>query len=727
MSSKLSDIVLLKDTLLPFLLIIDENGKIINVGNGLHKIANRNIENLHVDDCVQFIYPNSFPNLKKLKSNSLIKFSLLGTKVVLKGDFHFYEKEKLFLLLNTPVFNSLSTIKDANLSLNDFAENSNMAEYLFLTESNRRSLNEAFQLVESVKQKNNNLSILNRFVRIIQECNTLDEVVWSLAKNAVAELGFYDCVIYLFDEKREYLVQRAAHGNKNPSKKQILNAIKIKYGEGIVGSVAKSGEAEIINDTSKDERYIYDDEVRLSEITVPIFYNNKVIGILDSEHPEKNFFTKKNLEFLKTVSSLAATKLIQIDAKNQLLKNKEDLEVTVINRTKELELAFLDLEQKNKEIEIQNLELGKLSLFPKHNPNPVIELDFYFNVIYFNEAAKKTFELLTLKNEYNLYANKIKILLRLTIKGKSTGKFKIKEGFVFKEKNYDLNIYIDNENKFIRLYLNDITENIQLQNSLEEKRDSILDSLNYSLRIQQSILPDLNQLKDTFDDYFLSYKPKDIVSGDFYWTEKVDDRVLFSLNDCTGHGVPGALMSIIGHDALNSIFSSFKRALNVEYLCVGDILNELNKYYFNLRKKSMTDFRDTMDVMVVCFDRKEMSLLYSGSKQRLYIIRDNDLQIYNTDSYTLGFLEDATFTSGKIDLVKGDLIYLFTDGYVDQFGGERGKKFKYSRFRELLLSVSKFELAKQKEVIEQTMNNWMNAENYQHEQIDDISIIGFKV
>ena len=259
------------------------------------------------------------------------------------------------------------------------------------------------------------------------------------------------------------------------------------------------------------------------------------------------------------------------------------------------------------------------------------------------------------------------------------------------------------------------------------REDSILDSLNYSLRIQQSILPDLNQLNDTFDDYFLCYKPKDIVSGDFYWTEKVDDRGLFSLNDCTGHGVPGALMSIIGHDALNSIFSAFKSSIDVDYLCVGEILNELNKYYFNLRKKSVTDFRDTMDVMVICFDRKEMSLLYSGSKQRFYIIRDNDLQVYNTDSYTLGFYEEAHFSSGKVDLLKGDLIYLFTDGYVDQFGGERGKKFKYTRFRELLLSVCKLPLAKQKETIEETMKNWMTSENYQHDQIDDISVVGFKV
>ncbi len=122
-----------------------------------------------------------------------------------------------------------------------------------------------------------------------------------------------------------------------------------------------------------------------------------------------------------------------------------------------------------------------------------------------------------------------------------------------------------------------------------------------------------------------------------------------------------------------------------------------------------------------------MVLKFSGSKQRLYIVRDNELNVYNTDSYTLGFSEENNYSSSSIDLQKGDLIYLFTDGYVDQFGGEKGKKFKYTRFRELLLSVANFSMDKQKEIIENTIGNWMKGESFHHEQIDDISVVGFKV
>jgi serine phosphatase RsbU (regulator of sigma subunit) len=389
------------------------------------------------------------------------------------------------------------------------------------------------------------------------------------------------------------------------------------------------------------------------------------------------------------------------------MNHQLNLEKTIVKRTAEIA-------QKND-------DLAKLALFPEHNPNPVLELDFYFNMKYANEAAISIFRMPSLFIERPKEVEKIKRLLKATIKDKLTGKYNIKDGFYFEDKKFDLNIYVDNEMQYIRLYFNDITENTKLQNDLKEQNESIVDSLNYSLRIQQSILPDLVQLKDTFEDYFLLYHPKDIVSGDFYWTQRQDGKVLFALNDCTGHGVPGALMSIIGYNTLNSIISYFDLA------DVSDIVNGLNRYYFDLRKNSSNDLRDTMDVMILCFDKEQMCLKFSGSKQRFYIIRDNELQVYIADSYTLGFMEENSFSSGTITVKKGDIIYLFTDGYVDQFGGDRGKKFKYTRFRDLLLSVHQLPMAEQKTILEDTMSNWMKGENYHHEQIDDISVVGFKV
>ena len=722
MNRKTSQIDLLKDSLLPFLLIVDLDGTIISSGKAIDKVAGKQLEGQNIEDVVDFIFPSSFEFLCSLKKRSLVKFSLKNRDFVLKGDFKLFKEDGFLILISTPIFNSVFTLKDSNLNLNDFPENSIMAEYLFLVESNQRAISEAFRLVENVKQKNKSLTIVNLFAVKIQEAKTIDEVLWIVSKNAVSKLDYYDCVVYLFDENREYLIQKSSHGPKNPEESLVLNPIKIKNGEGIVGGVASSGVAEIIPDTSLDERYIIDDEVRFSEITVPIIHNDEVLGIIDSEHPDKDFFSRKDLELLKTVASITATKIVQTEFFNQLSKNKENLEFLVDKRTDELNKAFLDLEKKNNEIKVQNDSLAKMALFPAHNPNPVIELDFNYKVIYFNDSAKLVFGQSSTNDDQNRHLEKLKRLLKLFLKGKNTGKFKVKEGFVFNEKNYDLNVYVDNEMKFIRLYLNDITENIKLQRSLEEKRDSIVDSLNYSQRIQHSILPNLSILDDYFDDYFVFYKPKDIVSGDFYWSqEHCSGKLLFSLNDCTGHGVPGALMSILGHDALNSCVS------NIELKDISNITNDLNKYYYNLRTKSSNDLRDTMDVMIICYDKNEMVLKFSGSKQRLYIVRDNELNVYNTDSYTLGFSEENNYSSSSIDLQKGDLIYLFTDGYVDQFGGEKGKKFKYTRFRELLLSVANFSMDKQKEIIENTIGNWMKGESFHHEQIDDISVVGFKV
>ena len=568
-------------------------------------------------------------------------------------------------------------------------------------QQNKKQLDETRKLIKD-------LQIINNFSKVIQESKTIEDITWSIVREAVVQLGFGDCVIYLFDSNREFLLQTASLGLKNQNGRESSNPLKIKYGDGIVGYVAKSGVGEIVNDTSKDSRYIIDDDCRFSEITVPIIYEGKVIGIIDSEHPEKNFFTHKHFELLQTISAIAATKIIQTQLNSDLIQHQLDLEKTIAERTSELA-------KKNK-------DLSKLALFPAHNPNPVIELDFNFNIVFANESAKKIFDLDSLFIDQPELIDKLKRLIKSTIRDKPTGKYNIKEGFLFKDKKFGFSIYVDNELKFIRMYLNDITEITQLQNDLKEQNESIVDSLNYSNRIQQSILPDLKKLNGVFEDFFVLYKPKDIVSGDFYWSQThPSGKVLFALNDCTGHGVPGALMSIIGHDALNSIMST------VDLKDISDIVNHLNEYYYNLRINSSNDLRDTMDVMILCFDQKEMCLKFSGSKQRFYLIRDNELKDYSVDSFTLGLIKENNFKSGSISLKKGDLIYLFTDGYVDQFGGERGKKFKYSRFRELLLSICHLSMSEQKEILDNSIANWMKGESYSHDQIDDISVVGFKV
>ncbi|HIO73260.1 MAG TPA: GAF domain-containing protein [Flavobacteriales bacterium] len=333
-------------------------------------------------------------------------------------------------------------------------------------------------------QVTKHLDVINNFATLIQLGKDVDDVVWSVAKNAVAELGYVDCVIYLLDEEQQLLIQRAAHGNKNPEQHKILEPIIIKVGEGVVGIVAATAKGEIVNDTSKDSRYILDDEPRLSEIAVPMVHNGKVIGIIDSEHPEKNFFPADHLTLLYTIASITATKLVQTKYNDELKKYQSELEDLVEKRTGELSV-------KAQRIEEQNIELKKLSLFPEHNPNPVIELDFDYNVLYVNDGAKGHLKDTPLFNMDDSSRHKYEGLLQNTKKGKKTGVYEIKEGFWINDRHYDMHLYIDNEFKIMRIYLNDVTEIKKIQNELKEalmrvnfQQKELKDSIRYAEHLQ---------------------------------------------------------------------------------------------------------------------------------------------------------------------------------------------------------------------------------------------------
>lgn len=212
-------------------------------------------------------------------------------------------------------------------------------------EENKAQLHQNIKLIR-------NLSILNTFADVIQKSNTIDDVCWSITERTISELGYTDCVVYLLDETGEYIVQRAAFGNKNPKAREILKPLKIKVGDGVVGNAVLTKKSEIIPDTSKDPRYIVDDISRLSEITVPIVQKDSVIGIIDSEHSEKNFFSKEHLELLNTIALMAATKLIQIGYNNNLIEYHNDLENLVKERTSELNEKSKNL--KSNELKLKN-------------------------------------------------------------------------------------------------------------------------------------------------------------------------------------------------------------------------------------------------------------------------------------------------------------------------------------------------------------------------------------
>lgn len=260
---------------------------------------------------------------------------------------------------------------------------------------------------------------------------------------------------------------------------------------------------------------------------------------------------------------------------------------------------------------------------------------------------------------------------------------------------------------------------------LEELYVKVTDSIHYAKRIQQSILPPSTLVQKYFQESFILYKPKDIVSGDFYWMDAVGDKVLISAVDCTGHGVPGAFMSIVGYNNLNMAINVTK-AENA-----ATILDKLNESVTSTLRQTHdgTSAKDGMDVALCSFDLKKGSMDFAGAFNPLYRIRANELEIVKGDKFPIGIhilQEDKKeFKNHNLDVKPGDVYYIFSDGYADQFGGPRGKKFMYRRFRNLLLDIHQKPMEEQRNILDETIEKWMSDSN--QEQLDDILVIGIRI
>ncbi len=263
-------------------------------------------------------------------------------------------------------------------------------------------------------------------------------------------------------------------------------------------------------------------------------------------------------------------------------------------------------------------------------------------------------------------------------------------------------------------------ELVEQKEIIEEKNKHITDSIRYAKRIQDATLPDIGLVNSYLDEAFVLFKPKDIVSGDFYWIHKVGDIVLFAVVDCTGHGVPGAFLSLIGHNSLNQIVNELK------IYEPSQILDELNRQVYKTLQNNLevTNIKDGMDMAICAFHSTENKLYFSGAYNPLYIVRDEEIIVVKGDKLAIGSGDEIgqSFTNNSIQLELGDCIYMFSDGYADQFGGPRGKKFKYSQFKELLVKIHKKEMNEQHRLLNHMIEAWQGD----MEQIDDICVIGFR-
>jgi len=256
---------------------------------------------------------------------------------------------------------------------------------------------------------------------------------------------------------------------------------------------------------------------------------------------------------------------------------------------------------------------------------------------------------------------------------------------------------------------------------IEENNKYITSSINYASRIQQALLPDLSEIKGLSKNCFVLYLPKEIVSGDFYWFNMSDNKLFAVVGDCTGHGVPGALMSMLGISFLEEIINNRKITDS------GQILDELRKEVQRaLHQKGYSDeTKDGMDISLCIIDKSESIIQFSGAYNNLYLVRDGELIEYPADRMPIGIFDnaDSNFKRIDIDIVPNDIIYMFSDGYADQFGGPNHKKFKYSPLKALLTEIHMLPLTHQKQRLEKEFNDWKGI----NPQIDDVLIFGLKL
>ena len=256
---------------------------------------------------------------------------------------------------------------------------------------------------------------------------------------------------------------------------------------------------------------------------------------------------------------------------------------------------------------------------------------------------------------------------------------------------------------------------------IEEHNKEITDSLHYAHRIQQAVLPDIDQFKRVLPNHFVFLRQREIVGGDFYWVSEQNNKIFFATVDCTGHGVPGGFMTMLGSTFLSEFIT------DLHYNEPAEILDALRAKLIRSLKQTENSSasKDGMDMVLCCIDKSNMMLSYAAANNTFYLIRNGKLIESNSDKQPIGYYGDSQkpFKQYSIQLQTGDMIYTYTDGYADQFGGRSGKKFKYSQLEELLINIHSQPLKDQSVLIENRFDEWKSD----YDQLDDVLITGIKI
>jgi len=413
--------------------------------------------------------------------------------------------------------------------------------------------------------------------------------------------------------------------------------------------------------------------------------------------------------------------------------------IKYIDRSNQTELAIKEYIQQKTNHELNENDIAILNKLLKHlhdfHPKPIIaETDLQGNIIYVNDE----FLNITKYSRDEIIGENIRILrsghvptgvyqnLWSTI---SLGKAWIGElkNRTKDYENYWVSIFIapifNSDNQIVNYWsvAFDITERVKQKEAIEQKQNDIMESLRYAKRIQRTILPDKKAMDEVFDSYFVNFKPKDVVSGDFYWFNQVVDKAFVAVVDCTGHGVPGAFMSLIGYNLLNQIV--IQKGIHEP----GQILTELHNQVRATLKQDAADSksRDGMDVCMVAVCKYVNKFEYAGANRPLLILKGDEIIEIKPTKYAIGgeqMDEERTYQNHEFKYEPGDTIYMFSDGFVDQFGGPEFKKFSTKRLKEIILANRHESLSTQRALFNIVWKDWKGDD----EQTDDATMIAIR-
>jgi serine phosphatase RsbU (regulator of sigma subunit) len=426
-----------------------------------------------------------------------------------------------------------------------------------------------------------------------------------------------------------------------------------------------------------------------NEILAYSYRSLSILNELSGDYAEANKYLKEYLK-IKDISFSQTQNVLRsaIVKEKQLREEKEiqvkDLEKDTLAKSEEIKVLNYEMELTKKDMQIrdQQIKLKETEIEKEKMKNYVL---YGFIIFIFIIGL---------------------IILRSYFQKRKTNKILVSKNFEIRQQKEE----IETQNSLL----------LEQKQRIEESHIQITDSINYAKRIQKALLNVEIPIDKYLKEHFIYYKPRDIVSGDFYWIEHINSKLVVVAADCTGHGVPGAFMSMLGISLLNELVVS-EQVENP-----GKILDSLRQKVKNYLKQTgkAEENKDGMDLAMVVIDNDTLECKFSGANNPLYLVREKELIQYKPTRNPIGiYLNEMPFETTDIQLKKNDQLYLFSDGYIDQFGGERGDKLKSARFREMLIEIKGYSLFEQERYLDESFYRWKG--NY--EQVDDILVIGLKV